>query len=75
MVDVIQKHHEAISWTEYDLGCVTNYPHEIELIPDAVGVRQPTRPHLYSQRNRDIIDQKTRPFVEMGIWVLCAFSE
>ena len=75
MVGIILKHHEAISWTDYDLGCVTHSPHKIELLPNSVGVRQPSGRHLYSQRNAEIIESKTRPFVDMGIWEPCPFSD
>ena len=75
MVGIILKYHQAISWTDYDLGCVTHYPHEIRLLPNSVGVRQPSRQHLYSQRYADIIETKTRPFVNMGIWIPCLFSD
>ena len=75
MVGIILKYHAAIAWTDYDLGCVTHYSHEIHLLPDSVGVRQPSRQHLYSQRYADIIEAKTRPFIDMGIWIPCPFSD
>ena len=75
MVGIIVKYHKALAWTDYDLGCVTHYPHEIHLLPDSVGVRQSSRQHLYSQRYADIIESKTRPFVDMGIWIPCQFSD
>lgn len=67
MVGLLMKYHQAISWHEYDLGCVTHSPHDIQLIPGTKDIRQPSRRHLYSQANADIIEGKTRPFVEMGI--------
>jgi RNase H-like domain found in reverse transcriptase/Reverse transcriptase (RNA-dependent DNA polymerase) len=75
MVDIILKYHEAISWHEYDLGCVTHSPHDIKLLPGTKGIRQSSRAHLYSLRNGEIIQSKTRPFVEMGIWTPCEFSD
>jgi len=75
MVGLLMKYHQAISWHEYDLGCVTHSPHDIKLVPGAQGIRQPSRRHLYSQTNAAIIEQKTRPFVDMGIWVPCEFSD
>ena len=75
MVGLIMKYHKAISWHEYDLGCVTHSPHDIKLVPDAVGIRQASRHHLYSLRNAAIIETKTRPLVDMGIWIPCDFSD
>ena len=75
MVGLIMKYHRAISWHEYDLGCVTHSPHDIKLVPDAVGIRQASRHHLYSLRNAAIIEAKTRPLVDMGIWTPCEFLD
>ena len=75
MVGLIMKYHKAISWHEYDLGCVTHSPHDIKLVPNAVGIRQASRHHLYSLRNAAIIETKTRSLVDMGIWIPCDFSD
>ena len=75
MVGIILKYHKVIAWTDYDLGRVTHSPHEIHLLPDSRGVRQPSRLHLYSQRYAGVIESKTRPFVDMGIWIPCPFSD
>jgi hypothetical protein len=69
------KYRQGISWHEYYLGCVTHSPHDIQLVPDAKGIRQSSRHHLYLQANAAIIEQKPRPFVDMGIWVPCPFSD
>jgi len=67
MVGLLMKYHKAISWHEYDLGCVTHSPHDIKLIPDVVGIHQASRHQLYSLRNATIIETKLRPLVHMGI--------
>lgn len=68
------RYHEAISWNEYDLGRVTDFPHSIKLIPGATGVRQATRKHLHMKRNAEIIKQKTQP-LNMGVYQKCNFSD
>ena len=69
VVSMIIKHNAVISWTYYDLGRVTEYLHDIELIPGAKGVHQPLRPYLFSPKNADIIRRKSQPLINMGIWV------
>ena len=75
MVDIILKYHKVIALTDYDLSCVMHSPLEIHLLPDSWGVRQPSHQHLYSQRYADVIESETRPFIDMGIWISCPFSD
>ena len=71
----IIKYNAAISWTDYDLGKVTEHPHDIELVADTKAVRQTSRPYLYSPKNAEIIRRKTQPLIKLGIWTPCPPTE
>ena len=75
VIGIIIQYHDVISWNDYDLGRVVDIPHRIRLRPGTRGVRQPMRPHLNSPRNSEIIRRKTDPFLQMGVWIPCPFSE
>jgi hypothetical protein len=75
MTALLIMYHEVISWHDYDLGEVKDHPHKIELLPGAVGVRQPSRRHLYNPNNAAIIERRCRPFINMGVFRPCHFSD
>lgn len=68
------KYHKAVSWTENDLGMVTDVPHEIVLKEGTVPVRQATRRYLYLPKNEEIIRKKAFSLIRLGIWRKCHFS-
>ena len=67
MIGLLMKYHKAISWHEYHPACVTYSPHDIKLVPNAVGIHQASRHQLYSLRNAAIIETMTCPLVDMSI--------
>jgi hypothetical protein len=71
---IAMKYHKAISWTEEDLGLVTDVPHEIVLKESAIPVRQATRRHLYLPKNEELIKKKAIALIRLGIWRKCNFS-
>ena len=62
----ILDYSDVYSWHEFDLGCITDVPHRIELT-DEIPVVSASRPALYLPKNQRIIEAKCRPLVDMGV--------
>ena len=74
IIEIGMKYHKAISWTEDDLGKVTDVPYRIILKEGTIPVRQPTRRYLYNSKNEAIIRKKTTSYIRLGVWRKCKFS-
>ena len=58
---------DAYSWHEFDLGCITDVPHVIN-VTDSNPVVFLSRPALYLPKNERVINAKCMPLVNMGVF-------
>ena len=58
---------DAYSWHEFDLGCITDVPHVIN-VTDNDPVVFPSRPALYLPKNERVIKAKCTPLIDMGVF-------
>ena len=58
---------DAYSWHEFDLGCITDVLHVIN-VTDSDPVVFPLRPALYLSKNEQAINAKCMPLVNMGVF-------
>lgn len=63
------RHSAAYSWHEYDLGRITDVPHDVHPFDPTPAV-DVTRKHLYQPRNQEILHLKMDPLIELGIYEL-----
>jgi len=74
IIEIGMEYHKAISWTEDDLGKVTDVPHRVILKEGTVPVPPPTRWYLYNPKNEAIIRKKAASYIRLGVWRMCKFS-
>ncbi|KAF3927492.1 Protease [Arthrobotrys entomopaga] len=68
VVQLFLKYRKAISWHQLDLACIEDVPFDCKPF-DVTPVVDAPRPYLYSPVNNEIIRAKTKPLVDMGIYV------
>ena len=66
-VDLILQHWDQFSWHEMDLGCIQDVPYDT-VYTDSSPCSCKSRRHNYAPRNATLIEAKSRPLVDMGVY-------
>ena len=64
--DIIDYSH-VFSWNAFDLGCITDIPHQVVRIDPSPAI-QPSHPYLYTPFNAAILHARCDPYIAMGIF-------
>lgn len=66
-IDLVIAHWEQFSWHEMDLGCISDVPYETTYTDNTPCVCK-SRRHNYAERNAVVIEAKSRPLIELGVY-------
>ena len=66
-VDLVLQHWDQFSWHEMDLGCIQDVPYDTAYT-DASPCSCKSRRHNYAPRNAALIEAKSRPLIDMGVY-------
>ena len=66
-IDLILHHWNQFSWHEIDFGCISDVPYDTKYVNDSPCVCK-SRRHNYADRNATIIEAKSRPLIELGVY-------
>ena len=66
-VDLVLAHWDQFSWHEMDLGCISDVPYDTKYVDDSPCVCK-SRRHNYAERNATIIEAKSRPLIDLGVY-------
>ena len=66
-IDLVLTHWSQFSWHEMDLGCIADVPYDTAYIDNSPCVCK-SRKHNYGERNAAIIEAKSRPLIELGVY-------
>ena len=66
-IDLVLTHWDQFSWHEMDLGCISDVPYDTKYIDHSPCVSK-SRRHNYSERNATIIEAKSRPLIDLGVY-------
>ena len=72
-VDLILSHWDQFSWHEMDLGCIQDVPYLTTYLDGSPCVCK-SRRHNYAPRNNGLIEAKSRPLIDMGVYRLADSS-
>ena len=66
-VDLVLAHWDQFSWHEMDLGCISDVPYDTKYVDESPCVCK-SRRHNYAERNAMVIEAKSRPLVDLGVY-------
>ena len=66
-IDLVLEHWSEFSWHEMDLGCISDIPYDTKYVDDSPCVCK-SRRHNYAERNAAVIEGKSRPLINLGVY-------
>ena len=66
-IDIVLAHWTQFSWHEMDLGCITDVPYDTQYLDSSPCVCQ-SHKHHYATRNATVIEAKSQPLIELGLY-------
>ena len=66
-IDLVLAHWDQFSWHEMDLGCISNIPYDTQYVDESPCVCK-SRRHNYAERNAMIIEAKSQPLIDLGVY-------
>lgn len=66
-ISLVIAHWSQFSWHEMDLGCITDVPYDTKYTDHSPCGCQ-SRRHNYSEHNAPIIEAKSRPLIDLGVY-------
>ena len=73
-VELILSHWDQFSRHEMDLGCIQDVPYLTAYVDDSTPCVCKSRRHNYAPRNNALIEAKSRPLIDMGVYRLADSS-
>ena len=66
-IDLVLQHWDQFSWHEMDLGCISDVPYDTQYVDNSPCVCK-SRRHNYAERNATVIEAKSRPLIDLGVY-------
>ena len=66
-IDLVLAHWDQFSWHEMDLGCISDVPYDTRYVDESPCVCK-SRRHNYADRNAMIIEAKSQPSIDLGVY-------
>ena len=64
---LVLAHWDQFLWHEIDLGCISDIPYDTQYVDESPCVCK-SRRHNYAERNAIIIEAKSQPLIDLGVY-------